>query len=368
MEEIKKELNIKIIGVGTVGCFLVNDLETQLSENKNISYLNIDSNSFILKNSENVEKILLDKENLTDQNATSTISVFNIKKDIKDSIKDTDLIILVAGLGGVTGTAVTPLISSIAKEKNKILISINISPFLYEGEKKILLAKNAFNKLENKVSGIIKIDNAKLTKEFPELTVNELKKYSDNKIKNDIHTILYFLKNCQNGVVDFSDISEIINFGNKIFIKNTFAIGEERINKILTNLLKKNTQNIDLSTIKKIFLIIETSSDFYPKDFEKINEYIKSKTNQEIDIKISHIINKKLRKEIKFFFISSYKDKFYITSENLISTNEKEVSKKDNIVQKEKTQIREFNNQKRETNIEEFQTDNDDDDIPFFMK
>ena len=70
------------------------------------------------------------------------------------------MIILVAGMGGGTGTGATPIIAKIAKELGILTIGIVTKPFQFEGKLRIGNAEEGIEKLKMQVDSLIVI-NAK---------------------------------------------------------------------------------------------------------------------------------------------------------------------------------------------------------------
>ena len=62
--------------------------------------------------------------------------------EIKEALKDANMVFLTAGLGGGTGTGATPVIARALKEMDVLTVAVLITPFAFEGER-ILKAKEA---------------------------------------------------------------------------------------------------------------------------------------------------------------------------------------------------------------------------------
>ena len=83
---------------------------------------------------------------------------------------DTKMVIIVAGLGGDTGTDVAPVVARIAREKEVALtVGIVTIPFLFEGIDRIQMAHAGINELSKYVDALFIIDNQRLTEIFNDL-------------------------------------------------------------------------------------------------------------------------------------------------------------------------------------------------------
>ena len=82
--------------------------------------------------------------------------------DIKEMLKDSDIVFISAGLGGGTGTGAAPIIAQAAKEVGALTVSIVTSPFKFEGRKRTKLAKEGLEELKRESDSIIVVPNEKL--------------------------------------------------------------------------------------------------------------------------------------------------------------------------------------------------------------
>src|SRR6185436_15009101 len=75
-----------------------------------------------------------------------------------------DLVILVAGLGGGTGTGASPVIARIARECGALVLGIALMPFDFEGMRRQRQALAGLEELKSNADGVICLPNQKLLK------------------------------------------------------------------------------------------------------------------------------------------------------------------------------------------------------------
>ncbi len=85
------------------------------------------------------------------------------EKEIKKMLQDCDMLYLVAGLGGGTGTGAAPVIAKIAKELGTIVIGCVTMPFKIEGAR-IGKAEDGLYQLRQVCDTVIVIENDRLLK------------------------------------------------------------------------------------------------------------------------------------------------------------------------------------------------------------
>jgi cell division GTPase FtsZ len=76
-------------------------------------------------------------------------------------MKDRDVVFIIAGLGGGTGTGTAPVVARIAKELHTITFVIAINPFSFEGGRREK-ARDGLVKLKGVAETTVVVDNDKL--------------------------------------------------------------------------------------------------------------------------------------------------------------------------------------------------------------
>ncbi len=152
------------------------------------------------------------------------------KEEIYNILKGADLVFVVCGMGGGTGTGATPVIAQIAKQELGILtIGIVTKPFTFEGTQRAQIAEQGIVELKSKVDALITISNDRL------LDVIEKKEslknafwYCDDILRQAVQGIsdLIVLPGIVN--VDFADVKTIMKNAGTALMGVGKAEGEDR--------------------------------------------------------------------------------------------------------------------------------------------
>ena len=168
-------------------------------------------------------------------------------------IADMDLIILVVGLGGGTGSAVAPILAEVAVKTDALVLSFATQPFSFEGARRQRIADDSLGELRNRVHGLITLPNDVLLQEGEEDTsVLNAFAVADQWVGKGINSICAML--LKTGLINqgfFSALRAIFkNLGGKTLFATGSGSGE-----ILSTMLLKNylfaryyTWEIDLLT------------------------------------------------------------------------------------------------------------------------
>ena len=81
---------------------------------------------------------------------------------LREALKDYDIVFVVAGMGGGTGTGVSPVVADVAKELNAMTFALPIMPFAVEGREKTRVAMTGVDKLRGVADFTVVLDNNKL--------------------------------------------------------------------------------------------------------------------------------------------------------------------------------------------------------------
>jgi cell division protein FtsZ len=82
--------------------------------------------------------------------------------ELRDIVRESDLIFLVCGLGGGTGTGATPVVAKIAKQSGALVIIIAITPFEFEGGRRTKQAQAGLQHLRAVADAVICLPNEKM--------------------------------------------------------------------------------------------------------------------------------------------------------------------------------------------------------------
>jgi len=84
------------------------------------------------------------------------------QNEIRDILKDVDMVFITCGLGGGTGTGAAPVIAEAAKNSGALAVAVVTLPFSFEGSYRNQLAKKGLETLREKVDTLLIIHNDKI--------------------------------------------------------------------------------------------------------------------------------------------------------------------------------------------------------------
>lgn len=159
--ENPSQVKIKVVGVGGAGCNVVSRMYSKI---KGVEFVALNTDFQSLRHSRADKKVFVGK-NVTHglgagMDPELALRAFEEnEEEVAKILTNTDLVFLTCGLGGGTGSGISPQVAEIAKRNNALVIAIVTKPFSFEGGKRMEIADNAWNRLEERVDSIITIYN-----------------------------------------------------------------------------------------------------------------------------------------------------------------------------------------------------------------
>jgi cell division protein FtsZ len=148
--------SIKVVGIGGAGINVVARLVKEPLPN-DTEVIAIDADRSALSITPVKNRILLDvmpfKRGIGGPMPSEIMSAYTASLDtIRDVFKETGYVILVAGLGGVTGSTVATLIAALLKEQGIPSLGIFNTPFPFEGKRRLATSEETIHTLRQSLS------------------------------------------------------------------------------------------------------------------------------------------------------------------------------------------------------------------------
>lgn len=237
--EVKK-IKIRIIGIGGGGGVIVSEIASQISK---ASFIAANTDIQALRTVNKKVDYFQFGESLTHGLGTGMKvdlgreAAQKEKERITKLCQGYDLCIIIACLGGGTGSGAAPVFAKISQSLGNLTYGIFTLPFKFEGEKKMGIAKESLNRVKNYLDAITIIPNEKvfqiINKDTPlKQAFSLINKNLTESLEGLIETIY------EPGLIniDFADLKTIFRSQGKLAYLNTVEIfKKEDLNKDLLN-------------------------------------------------------------------------------------------------------------------------------------
>jgi cell division protein FtsZ len=134
------------------------------------------------------------------------------EKEIRDVLKDADMVFIAAGMGGGTGTGAAPVIANICKELGILTVAVVTKPFSFEGRHRIKIAEEGLAELSQFVDTLITIPNDRLlTLGSPHERLAEMFKKADDVLYYAVRGISDLILSPGYINLDFADVKAVMS-------------------------------------------------------------------------------------------------------------------------------------------------------------
>ena len=159
------DAKIKVVGVGGGGNNAINCMVS--AGVKGVEFIAINTDAQALVNSLATTRIQIGSKATRGLGAGARPEVGEKaaeenRDEIKEALKDADMVFIAAGMGGGTGTGAAPIVAECAREMNALTVGVVTRPFTFEGRMRQKRAEQGIANLSQRVDTIITIPNEKL--------------------------------------------------------------------------------------------------------------------------------------------------------------------------------------------------------------
>lgn len=249
MEEVPQEdlslesqVRVKVIGLGGGGSNVLAGIERERYPQVEYAVVNTDSQALVQSPVDS--KVLVGRSVTRGLGAggdpeIGSQAVATDRAALEELVAGTDLLILVVGLGGGTGTVAAALLAELGAAVGAIVLTFATQPFTFEGARRGDVANAGLSELRGKVHGLVTVPNDLLLQETDESeTALSAFAVADQWIGRGIHSICAML--FETGIInqDFGALRGLLQgLGGKTIFATGAATGGDYITDALKDLL-----------------------------------------------------------------------------------------------------------------------------------
>ena len=196
------------------------------------------------------------------------------QNEIREALKDTDMVFITCGLGGGSGTGAAPLVAQIAKEMGALTVAVVTKPFSFEGPQRNRIADKGWEELSKNVDAIITIPNDRILQVIDKKTpLLEAFKIIDDVLRQGVQGISELITIPGLINVDFADIKSILKEAGTTLIGIGTASGQDRGIKAVGAAINSPLLEVTLDGAKGVLFSIAGSRDL---KMSEINDVAKA--------------------------------------------------------------------------------------------
>ncbi len=305
-DELKAgKANIKVFGAGGAGCNMITWLFNKGISGATVYGTNTDALHLSITKAD--EKILIGKE-LTrglgcgGYPAKGREAAKEALAEIKKAVSGADMVFVLAGMGGGTGTGAAPVVAQLAKEAGAVTIGVVTMPFDCE-KARIDKAEFGLQELRDVTDTVVVIDNNRLVDIAGNLPMEQAFAVANELVSTMIKGIVETITLPSLINLDYADVSAIMKNGDVAVI----GIGESdttnRVNEAVQQALTHPLLDVDYKGATGALIHITGGQDLKLEEFNAIGQQVAENLSQEAQVIIGARINKDFQGRVRVITI-----------------------------------------------------------------
>ncbi len=194
--------------------------------------------------------------------------------ELEEYLRGTDILFIMAGLGGGTGTGASPVIAEVGKRVGAVVVSVVTLPFSAEGTKKKEIAMKGLAKLAESSDTIVVVNNDRILDIAKELPLHQAFFISDEIVARAVKGIVELVMKPGLINVDLADLRNVLENGGPAVLSFGESDGENRAIEAVEDALGNPLLEADISGGKAAIVNITSGPDFSLEEMEQIVETI----------------------------------------------------------------------------------------------
>ena len=305
-DELKAgKANIKVTGVGGCGCNAITWLFNKGLNGATIYGVNTDALHLSVTKAD--EKVLIGRELTRGLGAGGApIRGREAAKeaivDLKKAVSGADMIFVIAGMGGGTGTGGAPVIAQMAKETGAVVIAVVTMPF--ESEKaRIDKAEFGLQELREVSDTCIVLDNNRLVDIAGQLPIEQAFAVANELVSTMVKGIVETITLPSLINLDYADVSSIMKDGGVAVIGIGESDTQDRVVEAVKQALTHPLLDVDYKGATGALIHVTCGPDLKLEEFDVIGRAVSENLSSEAQVIIGARISKEFTGKVRVITI-----------------------------------------------------------------
>lgn len=297
IETFQQVAKIKVFGIGGAGCNAVNRMVNEGLSGVEFYVANTDLQ--VLNISPVKNRIVLGREITKGLGAGANPEIGKraaqeSEQEIREAVKDADMVFLTTGLGGGTGTGAAPLFAKLAKETGALVVGIVTKPFAFEGKKRMDQALVGLEELKEHVDSLIIVSNNRLLEVIGRIPFQEAFKEADNVLRQGVQTISDLIAVPALINLDFADVRSVMKDKGSALIGIGMASGDEKAKEAAQRAITSPLLEAQISGAQNAIVNVTGGEGISIYDAYEVVDFITEASGGDVDIIFGIAINENI--------------------------------------------------------------------------
>lgn len=228
------------------------------------------------------------------------------QNEIREMLKDTDMVFITCGLGGGTGSGAAPVVAEIARDMGILTVAVVTRPFSFEGPQRRAIADRAHEELSRNVDTIITIQNDRILQIIDKKTsLIEAFKIVDDVLRQGVQGISELITVPGLINVDFADVKTIMSDTGTALMGIGVGTGDSRALEAAKSAISSPLLDIAIDGARGILFTITGGSSLGMQEVAEAAKVITSSAHEDARVIFGAVIDDTMGEDVRITVIAT---------------------------------------------------------------
>lgn len=228
------------------------------------------------------------------------------QNDIREAIKDANMVFVTCGLGGGTGTGASPIVAELARDLGALTVAVVTKPFGFEGAQRKQVAERGLAELTDKVDTIITIPNDKILQVIEKKTsILDAFMVVDEVLRQGVQGISELITIPGLINVDFNDVKAVMSGAGSALMGIGQATGDNRAIEAAKAAINSPLLEMSIEGARGILFTIVGGNNLTMHEVNEAAKIITSSADEDAKIIFGAVIDPRFKDEIKITVVAT---------------------------------------------------------------
>lgn len=308
--DVHRFAKIKVLGVGGGGTNALASM-INLQQIQGVEFVAVNTDAQALLKNPAEHKIQIGKEITRGLGAGANPDIGRqaaeeSMDEIKDAMRDADMVFITAGMGGGTGTGASSVVARVSREVGALTVAVVTKPFSFEGARRMSLAEEGIESLKENVDALIVIPNQRILDVVGrDTSIIEAFKVVDSVLGQGVQGISDLITMPGLINVDFADVRTIMTNAGSALMGIGVGKGENRAAAAAKAAVSSPLLEVSIEGAKGILFNIVGGLDMTMLEVDEAAKIISQAADSEANIIFGATIDESMREQIKITVVAT---------------------------------------------------------------
>jgi cell division protein FtsZ len=300
---------IRVVGIGGAGANAIDAMKR--ARMRGVEYVAVNTDVGALNRSSASTKIVIGRSTTGGLGAGGDVGIGQAAaresaEAIAQALNGSDLIVIVAGLGGGTGSGAAPVVAEIARERGVLTVGVVTRPFAFEGFRKSRVAHDAEAALAGLVDAVATIPNDQVRATAPaEVTVEDAFGAIDDVVHRSVAEIVEMVAVPGRINLDLVDVRAVLRGGGAAAMGFGRATGENRAADATREAMAATRLEETIRGARSVLVNVSGSRKLRLAELDAVAETILAATGRETNLIFGVSLRPRVRDELQVTIVAT---------------------------------------------------------------